>query len=381
MVDRSEQWKRFASWQQKEDDWKEIFSGEQIDPVDWEAQLVPHPFVEPERPESDYLLGQALLAVKMRFKPLLYFTTTVAGVFLYGFVVTQYVEDLWLYGLVGSLSALATVGLLGWRKVMMKKAEEQVVLFKRALEEDYVRTRERALQEHEAKEQERISRIKALLNGENDAIEKVAYEHLVHAANWPLGVSFRLQGISAQVVELTVHMPGLKSVNPEHSEWDDAVGVGQIGRKSLQEALKNYERVVAAVVLRAGREILSVCPTLQEVCVSVAAENRSGTVVNGGEIILAVTLSRSKFMTANFTTGDSLSALEHFDLRYPDKVNSLGTAQTFAPANQPSDLLYVDVNELDPGKLETVVQELVGDAPEQKSAWEGSQGEVRDLVK
>lgn len=89
-----------------------------------------------EKPETEYLLGQALLAVKMRFKPLLYFTLTVAGVFLYGFAVTEYAEDLWLYGIVGSISALASLGLLGWRRVALKKAEEKVVLYKRALEEE-----------------------------------------------------------------------------------------------------------------------------------------------------------------------------------------------------------------------------------------------------
>ncbi|MDI6879660.1 MAG: hypothetical protein QMC95_14550 [Desulfitobacteriaceae bacterium] len=379
---RQEQWHRYETWRKKEDIWKNIFAGEPIDPVDWEVKLVSQPFIAPKKPETEYLLGQALIAVKMRFKPLLYFTLTVAGVFLYGFAVTEYAEDLWLYGIIGSMSALASLGLLGGRRITMKRAEEKVILFKRTLEEEYLQKQERALKEHEDREQERISRIDALLSGKTDAIEKVAYEHLLDAVNWPLGVSFRLQGVSAEVLELTITVPGLEMINPENARWDETKGVVHFSMKPLQESLKHYEQLISAITLRAGRETFRTCPTLKEVYCSVVTPKYRRTTGDSYEAcILSVILMKAKFQAIDFAHMDYIHALENFKLRYaPSPQEFLGDVQPFMASEQPSELRYLDFNDLGTEQFEEVVKDLVLDTHAGEGGWEDGQGRAKDFA-
>lgn len=331
-VIRQEQWKRYETWQEKEDSWKRIFAGEP-----WEPE---------ESEESDYLLGQALLAVKLRFKPLLYFTMTVSGVFLYGFAVTAYPNDLWLYGTVGVSSALASIGLFGWRRAAMKKAEVKVVRFKQAL-----------------------------LNGKVDALEKIVSAQLVKDVIWPPGVFFRVQGVSAEVLEVTIVVPGLDMVNQEQASWEETTGVVKFREKPLQERLKHYERLVSAVVLRSGREIFSTCPTLLEAYITVVTSKDRRNGDEAREVcFLSTVLTKVEFQTLNFSHRDYIRILGSFELRYaPEPLEFPNEVQPFRPGDkhatetnsseniseQPSELLQLDLQALSGEQFQEVVQELV----------------------
>lgn len=377
---RHEQWQGYKTWQNKENVWKEVFSGETIAPVDWEAKLVPQPFIAPQKPESDYLLGQALLAVKMRFKPLLYFTMTVAGVFFYGFAATKYADDLWLYGIVGSISTLATLGLFGWRRVALTRAEEKVIQFRRKLENEYLKNQEQELKEHNEREQERVSKVKALLKGETDAIEKIVYDHLIDAVNWPLGVSLKLQGVTAEVLNLTLSVPGLEMINRETAVWDEAKGVVRFRAKPLDESLKDYERLVAAVVLRAGHEVFRIGPTLRQVHISVVTSKYSRAAGESYQAcILSTILTKAEFQAIDFIHEEYIQALGNFKLRYaPSPQEFPGDVQSFFSFRQPSELVYLDLNGLGTEQIEEAVKDLVKDTQAAEYEWEKEPIPVHD---
>ncbi|MHB1653900.1 MAG: restriction endonuclease [Desulfitobacteriaceae bacterium] len=365
---REQQLSKYKAWQKKEDAWKDVFTGQALEAINWEEKRSRKPFLEPEPPETQYVVGQALLAVKMRFKRALYFSLTVMCVFAYGFAETQFPEDLWIYGTVSLVAGALSGGLFLWRRREMTKAEERALTYKQVLEQEHAQKLEALRQEHKQKEDERLEKIEALLQGDQEVVEKTAYRYVLDNVPWPLGVSFGIKAHSGELIEIDISVPGLEMISGETAQWDETKGRMKLSDKPLKDILKQYERMLSAIVLRTAREVFRSCPSVQEIYTSVLTVKHQRTRGHAYDAcILSCIVDRAAYEEINFAQVEYLHALENFKLHHsPRPLEFPGDVLPFKPTKnqafleeQLSEIVQLDLDTLSGEQFEDVVKGLV----------------------
>ena len=320
----SEKRKEYEAWLQEEEAWLGIFDGNLGIRIRWEEKLVPRPYQEPEAPKTDHLVGEAVSKVKETYRNRMSFALISLGVLLYYFYYSQGIEEL-LTTAVGSLILTFVTILISMKRGQeLTRAVENALAEKSKLEEEFNRFKEESKNEYELKERERLEKIEALLRGDHEAVKKTALRYLKRIP-FPKEVSFEVDyTYTDEKAELTIRVPGLEVIQNQVATWNDQKGTIKYSPKPQKEILRQYERYLAALVLRSGWEIFRVCPKVKEVYLSVLTQKRHRTKGHSCEAcILSCVMAEAVFQEIDFKQVEYINALENFQLRYSSREKEM----------------------------------------------------------
>ena len=354
----------YENWCKNEEGWQMIFDGSLAPTINWEEKLVPRVFQEPERPKTDSLLKQSIDKVKSDNRNKFIFLLIVTGVFLLAFSESKTIEELEIYGTGSVLSVIGITLKWHWYKRELIKLEDRVLVEKKRVEDEYTQIREKSFNLHKVKEEERMAKITALLQGEENAIKKTA-DHYLNKVRWPSSVSFEVTILPDQNMQLNIHFPGFEVIQPEVAGWEEKRGIVKFSPKNQKEVLKQYERLMASVVLRSGWEILRSSPAIKEIYVRLNTTKRHRTKGYTYEgCILSSILCHKVYHEIDFKQVEYIFALENFQLRYsPRGTEMLGDIIPHSPHKElevlTDDLLQIDVDAMNGDQFEDFITILV----------------------
>ena len=356
--------KIYEKWCQNEESWQKIFDGILAPIINWEEKLVPRVFKEPERPKTDNLLEQSIDKVKSDSRNKLIFLLIVSGVFLLALSDSKTIEEFGIYGGGSIFSVIGVTLKWRWYKRELIKLEDHVLVEKKRLEDEYIQIREKSFNLHKVKEEERIAKITALLQGEEIAIKKTA-DHYLNMIRLPSSVSFEVKTLPDQNLQLDIHFPGFEVIQSEAAEWEDKRGIVKFSPKNQKEIMKQYERLMSSVVLRSGWEILRSCPVIKGIYVRVNTgkhHRTKGFTYEG--CILSCILNRKMYYEIDFRQVEYIIALENFQLRYSPRGTEMpGDITPHSPHHElegvRDELLQIDVDAMNGDQFEDFIKILV----------------------
>lgn len=355
----------FESWQEREERWRQVFSGERLKTINWEDKLSSQPFPEPELPETESLFRKATETVKERFRKRIGAGWIFSGLLLSLFSLAENGNELLIFGLGSLASGVGLLSLYQRRKNNISEASRKAELEAESLHHEYKAQRDEAYLKYEQKENERLTKIQALLQGELEAVEKTARRFL-GTVEWPKGVTIDIQALNSGAVEIISLVPGLSIIDEEVARWDEQKGITKFSSKPPKEVVREYERLLAAVILRAGNEIFRSCPTVTQIYSNVKTEKNHRTKGTAYEAyILSCVLEREIFEEIDFTKVEYIEALENFRLifsrrgteipgdiqphRYREEVNH----------GELAELITIDLDSLSGEQFEDLTKDLV----------------------
>jgi hypothetical protein len=359
-----EQKAAYNRWLTVENQWHKVFTGELLPVINWEEKNRPHPFIEPEPPKTESLVPEAVREVKKHSITWLLVGPILGGVFLYSAPTDGDLVASLITGSVGLFMLAGTIFVWWRRKGQLVSAESKALAEKRRLEEEYEERREKVLQEHNRREEQRLAKVGALISGKSEAIAKTAYSFM-NKVRWPNGVSFKVEVPSADVLSLKIFVPGLDVVNHDTARWDERRGVTKFSPKPKKELVEQYGRLIAAIIFRAGWEVFRSCPKAQDIISSVFTIKHHRTKGTPYEAcILSCILTRNGYNQVNFKNVDYLAALENFQLRYaPRGLELPGDVYPYSQKRQselnPEDILQIDVDSMTGEQFEDFIKILI----------------------
>ncbi len=147
--------------------------------------------------------------------------------------------------------------------------------------------------------------------------------------------------------------------------WDERRGISKVSPKAKKNFAEQYGRLVAAVTLRAGWEVIRSCPTAHEIIVPILTTKHHRTKGTPYQAcILSCILTRNGYTEVNFRNVEYLAALENFKLRYSPRNSELpGDVRPYSPLKEaevlPEDVLQLNVDSMTGEQFEDFIKVLI----------------------
>lgn len=363
MEEQAQRRKEYEEWLSQEESWERIFDGNLHPRINWEEKLLPRTYQEPEPPQTENLVGQALTRVKEQYHNRIQFLIITLAVFLLAFSESRSLGEHIVTGIVCFVVVLLT-GRLWWqRRADSRIAETRAMQEKSKLEEEHQQLKEKSKIDHEIKESKRLNKIESLLKGEEEAVCKTALSFL-NKVTYPSGIRHELSYHEGKM-ELKINVPGFELINRQTASWNEQKGAVKFSPKPQKEVNRQYERFLAAIVLRSGWGIFRACPSVEEVYGSIWTSKRHRTKGHSYDAcILSCILDPKGFQEINFKQVEYMYALENFQLRFSSRDKELpGDICPHELTRQheisPDDILQLDIDSMNGDQFEDFIQILV----------------------
>lgn len=331
-VDQIERWRQEHEHSKAVEAKLQEVSDFSYEPVDYAAMLEKEPWIEPPRTDFSGLVQEAKIATENKFYTPIVTRTGLAMAALFCLIIFNNAVILWSAG----IAAIASAGWTYWTisqrqraiREAMEEAELEIVRREAAEQRRFDELRVR----HETAEEDRVSVIQKLVDGEMSAIYAKLDAQMINI-NFPFPLTVDVE-VCKGMPHLQIWFPP-KTIIPKQTSELQPSGRPVYSDKETRAINKQYFELCAAIMMKVACFVYANIPTFQTVYMSGMSKENANN-----ECLIAMRLERETFEPVVEQEPTPLVALQRLQAEF-----SNDTALEFLPIPERKPVEWGDLDE------------------------------------